>query len=505
METAHVSFPAGYFAKQTQTEYLRPLEALMREFLQNSLDAGAKRVWFTAGDDWVMVRDDGRGITRARMVEALLTMGGTDKQAGAIGGFGNAKVALLFSHNAYRIRTLDTVVEGRVLSYHMRELNPGEAPVVGAEFTIWPAAEWSYSLDGFGRVLRDYLATCQLSVTVTFNGHVVPTGCTGRRIDIEFPHGRVLSRKLADGDMSYAAFVRVNGLTMFREGIRGTDRQVIIELEGNFREMFTSNRDGLRSPYSEALNQLTQQMAVDAKSFDRKKDETILFMGTLHRYFQQVEEATRVLALHMGLEEARAVVATVASAYHQAPDQLVAVETVLTAKGLGASLSAAEKAQVDAVLRTAVAKSHFATDFIVSIEGTDYRQPPVRYTPGRMLLRHERTAKLWRHCINLVLRANKESFNYRLGFVLDPDKMAYFKGNASTGAVLINPDKVIPGTDDKARFLTMLQTAAHELAHRRYTWHDEEFVLEEERLFRNALLVMRSVSEELRAAQKLTL
>ena len=89
------------------------MTALIRQFLQNSLDAGAKRVDFLTGDGYLMVRDNGRGITRERMVEALLTMGGTDKPEGAIGGFGNAKIALLFSHEAYRIRALDTIVTAR--------------------------------------------------------------------------------------------------------------------------------------------------------------------------------------------------------------------------------------------------------------------------------------------------------------------------------------------------------------------------------------------------------
>ena len=387
----------------------------------------------------------------------------------------------------------------------MRGLTEGEAPVAGAEFTVWPATEWGYTPEGFGRVLRDYLVTCDLAATVTFNGMTMPTNCTGRHLDVAFAYGRVLSRKLPKGETTCSAFVRVKGLTMFREGVRSTDRRVIIELEGDFRAMFTSNRDGLRNPYREALGNLVQMMAVDAKSFDRKKDQTVLFPGTLQRYFQQISEAVRVLSLHMSPEQAHRVLTSIAHALHAEPAQPEAVTTALVAAKLDGRLSAEETAQVEEVVRRASAASHFITDFIVSIENTDYRQPPVRYTPGRMLRRHERTAKIWRHCINLVLKGSKENYNYRLGFVLDPDKAAYFKGDQNAGVLLINPDLINPGTGDKERFLSILQMAAHELAHRFHTWHDEQFVVESERLFRGALMAMASVSAELRAAQQLAL
>ena len=157
------------------------------------------------------------------------------------------------------------------------------------------------------------------------------------------------------------------------------------------------------------------------------------------------------------------------------------------------------------MLVRAKADGGYATDFVVSIENTEYREPPMRYRPGHMHRRHERLAKLWRHCIGLVLRANAEDFRYRVGFVLDPDKKAYFNGKDGLGELLINPDLFPSDKSPRERFYYCLQLAAHELAHRRYSYPDESFVRESERLLLPALMAMGTVHAELRAASKVVL
>ena len=107
---ATVRIPESHFIKNARRQYRDPDTTLVREALQNSLDAGATHVEFEFGDDSFQVTDNGCGMTAERMVEALLTLSGTSKPAGAVGGFGAAKVVVRVNGVTMFRRWVETAV-----------------------------------------------------------------------------------------------------------------------------------------------------------------------------------------------------------------------------------------------------------------------------------------------------------------------------------------------------------------------------------------------------------
>jgi len=132
---ATVAIPDIHFLRSIKLQYSDPSAAIVRETLQNSLDAGASRIAIETGEDWASFNDDGSGMTPERMIDALLTFGGSFKPEGSIGGYGIAKELILFSHFCYRIESNETIVDGRVLNYEMRR---AESPRKGTLIRISP-------------------------------------------------------------------------------------------------------------------------------------------------------------------------------------------------------------------------------------------------------------------------------------------------------------------------------------------------------------------------------
>src|SRR3990167_5068098 len=105
----HVRIPSDHFLRRIKTDYADFQSAIIREFLQNSVDAGATRVDINIIAEGENVRltvaDDGGGCTVETITDRLLTLGGTYKEEGAVGGFGVAKELLFFAWPEWHIYT----------------------------------------------------------------------------------------------------------------------------------------------------------------------------------------------------------------------------------------------------------------------------------------------------------------------------------------------------------------------------------------------------------------
>jgi len=112
-----VNIPKTFFFEEAKKEYYNYQERLVCEIIQNSYDAGATRIDINIDNLSYEIIDNGKGMTKERMVDALLTMGGSQKENDSTGGFGAAKKIVLFAHKNYEIHSLDTHVFGEQLNY----------------------------------------------------------------------------------------------------------------------------------------------------------------------------------------------------------------------------------------------------------------------------------------------------------------------------------------------------------------------------------------------------
>ena len=505
-----VAIPPTHFVRRCRNEYSNLQTALAREFLQNSIDAGASQVSFQTTPAGLTVSDNGKGIAPERMVEALLTLGGSVKDGPeAIGGYGLAKEILLFSHKSFRIRTHNTVVTGAVLAYEMASVPEFFA---GAEFAIEFSPEFRYNEDEFKGVLRDYLAQCRLTVAVALNGERLPTPMSGRAIDIPFAHGRVLSRTLPSGATTSRVLVRVKGLLMFESYVSAMSKQVIVELEGDVRSLLTSNRDGFHYRHSTPFAEVMKAVTIDNSSFDRKQSQKTVFPGRVERFFGNVAalvtDTFPTLSADQVIDLRNRIVAEVANG--------ASLSAALSSVGLRAAAAAvADLVAEQATLNMTEVKKHLAlastfdTDFVVSIEGTDFRVPPRSMRPATMTRKNRQLAQLWHHCITRVLASNDLDLAFRIGFVCDPEKVAFFQRSNDKGPgadLLINPSFFAEHKTRRGLYYAVMITAAHEVTHAAgVSYHGESFVIDSEKYLLRTLAAGQSLTHEFAAAAKVTL
>jgi hypothetical protein len=294
---------------------------------------------------------------------------------------------------------------------------------------------------------------------------------------------------------------------MFTYPVSECEKQVVIELEGDVRGMLTSNRDGLRYPYRCDLGKVIEAVTIDPKSFDRKKLEREIFTGRDACFYTQAGKVVRkFFEAHLPAER----VAALVQAVEDSLSRREPIAALLDQAAAEVAFAHGYEVNPEGLAEVKVLDQHFSTDFVVSIEGTDLRKAPRAMVPATMRPGYRRIAQLWKWSIDHVLSAGDVTLPYRVGFTLDPEKIAFFSQAATQGGadVLINPKH--PAVIDRLKskresMMFMLVTACHEISHRNCSYHSEEFVQEQDRLLCKALTKLPSIAEALRAAKKVVL
>lgn len=292
-----------------------------RELFQNSVDAGAKNITIHCEDAKgigsfgrdahqddvlrVTFQDDGHGMSEDILRNVFLVPGETTKSGGDTGGFGTARIMLCFSQLRYAVRTNGIEVQGDGSEYTCLpastpkgcqfeiDINPSESK------NIWN----NMTKEKLLRHLRDYLSMSQLPCHVTVNGEESTHKTKRGRVR------RVLTAKEDNEDKVFAsvhvsenpqaqftrkALIRVNGTVMHSVDIQ-TNSQVIVEIIPEMsRSVLTDNRDGLKFPYAQVLDDFIQELSIDTLSaLKAEKDKKeILFKGGLGSSVLEVKRFT---------------------------------------------------------------------------------------------------------------------------------------------------------------------------------------------------------------------
>lgn len=258
---------------------------------------------------------NGSGMDEKIIREVFLRPGETTKKNGIYqGGFGTARIMLCFSQVRYRVRTHEWVVDGDGSEYtcqtfdqartsleqkiieaegygkdslaaklreELDDLNSEPSYIRGCQFEIDidpEEFEEKWKNVNYSKLLRDlekYLDMSQLPCKVFVNDK------EALNRTVKGPSRRKLTSFVNDEEVSFATvhvskserakftgkvIIRSSGATMFSE-YTGTNEQVIVELDpAKSRECLTDNRDGMRAPYGDALNNFIQQLVVDKQS-----------------------------------------------------------------------------------------------------------------------------------------------------------------------------------------------------------------------------------------------
>ena len=267
-EYQNVEIPENYFFQMARKEYRCWKTALIREFVQNAVDAGASRIRLTYKDGYLEVRDNGAGMDEETLLENLLTLGGSKKEGQTVGGLGKAKEILYFSWPDWSIRTSDCLVHGKGGTYH---LTKEKGRVKGTRSRVYLGEAFPDVIDYLGA----YLNYCSLpGVEVTFNKRKITSGALAEKGE---------------------AVTTIDGLGTLYENLAHTRPQVVVQAHGLFMfsshgpldksyifditrpsyDCLTANRNGFTGDWQDKFNQVLVNVAIETQSARLRKEQVL--------------------------------------------------------------------------------------------------------------------------------------------------------------------------------------------------------------------------------------
>lgn len=462
-----VSIPSSFFLNEAKHEYFDHQTRLVQELLQNSLDAGATTISLLFGANSYRCEDNGRGMTRERMVSALLTMGGSQKEAGATGGFGAAKKLLLFAHKSFSIHSNDTAVEGEGLSYKFIDRTWRKGTVIEAVYaTDSDFINMEYKA-------RKLLSKCNFfgRVDVYLNGVKFTDYVSARHAKTVDGLGEIYANKtqvLGQNEV----LVLHNGLFMFDRYISDLNRKVIVMVNAKSTDIFTQNRDGFKGDTRSRFDALMAELAIDKKSVVKPKLRKFILQGT----DAFITFIAKKFDVSPGIQAAINSIRMSGGNYSP-----VAFAEAVAEKVEASPVSFAEKATAKAMatyVRNNGAKVQ--TDFHFDLADSSFRKVPAKFLPNSGKPKYTSLAQTWKVCVREVLKANGLDQNFVIGFTFSSEAVATYQKKDNVVCYLINPvsDEIDTGTKEE-KTMKLLTTAVHEVVHSTgCQYHDENFVRE---------------------------
>ena len=451
-----VGIPKDYFIKSVNNFYKETCSALVRELFQNLVDAGASVARFEFSPDSYTCEDNGRGMSSERMEEALLTLGGTFKQENSVGGFGEAKILLLFCMESFRIHSLDTLATGSVLNYKIGTTNYISGTRISGKFH----ENFNYNQDTMIAIAKRVLSMCRTDVKVYVNGELIPKDRQATYVNDFGLAGKVYSK--SSTKTKNKLYVRQNGVWMFDFDISTKGNlSYIVELK-NSVNVLTSNRDGFRNwtvstEFEKLQAQITTEKKVKAKLLDPK-----LFHGRKGDLTTTKSFTTDIPSDVL-------------------PSNEVTRNHVLESTNVRSVVSGGPRTQE----RPPGYNADLSNDFLVYPGKVTHI--PKKLTPGNLSKKYEETALLWKNILLRCLETKGISETFSIGFTLDSSVCASRLTNNGRVFYLINPlDDKFQGSL-RSKFWAMLVTAVHELAHKFETYHDTNFISKSEEIMGKVL------------------
>lgn len=494
----HITIGPEFFAK-AKNDYANWYWAIVREFMQNSIDCGSQNIEIQLDEqvnqdeqpETIMtVKNDGQPMTEEILLGKLLSLGGSGKNftAGSVGGFGKAKEILYFCHRSYSIRTGTLLVEG-----------------AGATFQLCKDMEKFDGTDSFivleGHVksrledeLRKFAKYAQWSGTLKLNGATLVCDLAkgSRRRDLGF--GIVYTNKSTENKL----VVRIGGIPMFVEYC-GHNRCVVVELAGTSSDVLTSNRDGMVRPFNSQLQSFITELAVDKRSALRDKGQS----GPQYRRYagrklkhEKVQEG--VVSKRSGLLQELVQPHFVVAAHQGIPPQVIqegSCEGVSIgevpdiepganeALNQGVGMHSLDYGSAEPAPRKEVAT--LGDEFVIKNESG--LQVPAYFMPDsdEFSTYSRKLIRVWGRLMLTLHRVFDLEAEFGLGFIFDDSTEAEYEDGDYGKLYFLNPATIVEQTSGsrsfKKRFkLTernrLLSIAVHEFVHGMgFGYHGEEY------------------------------
>jgi hypothetical protein len=500
--TSNVSVPRSYFVKTAQRDYSSPLRALIREFLQNSRDAGATDIHFNFIPDEnnnivLTVEDNGCGMDQDIIVNKLMALGETTKEGSDhTGGFGVAKILLFFAHESYTIETRNLIVKGSGGVYNIQSIDTYRK---GVKCSVLLAKE---VLEGY-YTARDvaYLAKTEIQKSYLPNLNIF---VQSEKIEADFKKGRIVDqveegitvhKKSTDCTFHYA-LVRVKGLHMFDLYVGETKAQIVVELSGYSTKYLTTSRDSLRGDYRDKIARLCQEFVLNSS---KGKQSTVqLFEGKFNRVSQSdLGDALECINAQINYDENESIESKL-NKLNEVFDKVKQTVDEELQKSLDqAQQKAVSRISCETWIPLTVKDVELEHHYFV--ETRNGKKLPVKWEPQNLKPSQVMVLELWSTILSKVLNiAGFAGKDFNVGYVLDETDtedcaLANFRKQANGNFLfLLNPlvygkEKRLPIKRSRRTelILWLLNLATHEVTHANdYNYHNESFIVADNELKR---------------------
>jgi hypothetical protein len=477
------------FFKKAKNDYADWRWALVREFYQNSADAGSNRIDFdiqlSGGDTVFTVYNNGDVMTENILVNKLLALGESGKNfEGSVGGFGKAKELCYYCHKSYDILTGSIRVTGSGANYDL-----GDAPYYdGTRSTIIMDGD---EVDALCRMVRRFARLCQWRGKLTLNGEHIETSFRKGRRRRDFEWGTIYTNNQVENIL----VARINGIPMFVKRAEAGGKGIVIELTGASNSVLQSSRDGLLYEYSCELEEFVRQLTVDKRSALRDQ-----YQGPTYTKYS----GNRLQAKNEGHTLQELITAAYAAVSEPAVEDAVieremeAVEEVVE----DGSVNADEGQKEDTVARPELSEIEVKKEKTIEVKrpmiGHEFiikndlgMTIPKHYTPESFSDYSKRLVRCWAACLLEVHAMIGEVEPFSVGFIFEGDEnestQAEFEQSGDFGRVYyVNPVRIarnrFTGRSlakrwkfDKPGKMALLADAVHEVCHSqcRFSGHDE--------------------------------
>jgi len=248
-----IVLPTFHFAKRVRQQYNNVCRALIRELIQNSMDAGATTLHFSTPDTHKLIAsDNGCGMSLEEFRKYYLALGGSKKPPGSLGCFGAAK-ELTFAMAHWEIRSLDFVCTGQGAADIVSIEQPGRKngfTVIYDESEKQESARLFNSIQ-VGKHLAHIMSLSNIPMQIKLNGETVKQGRTLSNLKLLSNSiagdGRLYvyrGKKFRQNEWPGELYIRVKGLFTAIDHVQ-SEYCYYLELEQVSNKILSENRDYL--------------------------------------------------------------------------------------------------------------------------------------------------------------------------------------------------------------------------------------------------------------------